>query len=221
MAKNDASAPEGAVPPSPAEATPPRKRASKAVGPAAAAEPTAAPEPKRRSKAVVDLAATPATSPGLIAKVKAWFRVPGRRRVVVIGAVVALIGLNVWMALAVDGWRGQDASLRADNASLGQSLAEERATAAFQVEEIALVTKQAAAAQEKADALGPDAEAQQALADSLKAAGTQLAQCVADRGTLIANLWGSSASAQAGLEAEVDATCSAAQAAFEAIPEEN
>ena len=163
----------------------------------------------------------PGTPSGIAARFKAALRVLKRRRVIIVGGAVALVAVNVWMAIAVDGWRGDDAALRAGNADLGQKLAQERATAASQVEELALVTSQAAAAQAKADELAPVAEAQQALADSLNAVGVQLAQCVSDRGTLIANLWGSSASAQAGLEAEVNATCSAAQAAFDAIPKEN
>lgn len=165
--------------------------------------------------------AKPGVGSRVMARVKASLRVLRWRRVLIVSGAVVLVGLNAWMAVAVDGWRGEDAALRADNADLGTRLAHAQATAASQVDEIALVTDQAAAAQAKADELAPVAEAQQAVADSLKAAGIQLRQCVNDRETLIANLWVSSASAQASLEAEVNATCASAQAAFDAIPEEN
>jgi hypothetical protein len=165
--------------------------------------------------------AKPDVGSRVMARGKASLRVLRRRRALIVGGTVVLVGLNVWMAFAVDGWRGEDVALQADNGDLGMRLADARATAASQVEEIALVTNQAAAAQAKADELAPVAEAQQAVADSLKAAGMLLRQCVNDRGTLIANLWVSSASAQAGLEAGVDATCASAQAAFDAIPKEN
>lgn len=94
---------------------------------------------------------TPGIGSRVKARAKAVFRVLRRRRVVIVGGAIALLALNVWLAIAVDGWRGEDAALRAENEGLGLELAEARATAAYQVEEIALVTKQAAAAQAKAD----------------------------------------------------------------------
>lgn len=144
-----------------------------------------------------------------------------RPKVALIAGAVILVGLNAWMAIAVDGWKSADADLRAQNATLGQDLADAQATNAFQVAQIALYTSQKTAADELAETLEPVAADLKEVSDSLKDAGNDLLTCAQDRGTLISRLWSSSASAQASFEAKVNAQCKAAQAKFKAIPEDN
>jgi hypothetical protein len=138
------------------------------------------------------------------------------RPAVVWGIAGALVVAgNVWMHWAVDGWRADEAVLREQARTSGNSIGASDATIAFQSNVLALLERQSGAAQAWSTTLQAEADAEAARADAYKEVALGFERCGDQRAVAIADLWagGTGSSSIASANAE----CSLAQEQLDAL----
>lgn len=172
-------------------------------------------EPKARKRAkvsepVADATATPAQArPSLKERARAIWR---RKKLVIAAGLVVVVGLNAWGVIAIAGWSSESDRLQVKAAELGDDVASTQALAAYQQNELALITSQAEAAEAFIAELTDDVAVEDSVRDSVRAATDLLRACVVARRDLTAQLWVNAAGA-AQINA-VDAQCDAAKSAY-------
>ncbi len=133
-----------------------------------------------------------------------------RRRGLAIILSLLFVGASAGAWYAVSGWRDEVASLRVQATDLGQQVAALRADRASLERESALLSEQNSQGLAWIESLTVDNEPVLSRTADITAAAGALDQCAADWGSLVDQLWTSSASSLANLEHDISDRCDAA-----------